>query len=74
MLKLVPSGRGGRPLGAVCLEEWSVRGLLVRVAQARPPLHALIDVGALVTGYDNEQVRAFCGRRAILSAPETAPE
>ena len=51
-----------------------MRGLLVRVAQARPPLHALIDVGALVTGYDNEQVRAFCGRRAILSAPETAPE
>lgn len=36
--------------------EWSVRNLLERVATWSPGLHALIDTGALVTGYTNLEV------------------
>ena len=35
---------------------WSVESLLHRVANANPPLHALIDTGALITGMTNLQV------------------
>lgn len=38
------------------LREWNVDDLLYRVATHEPPLRALIDVGALVTGMSNEQV------------------
>ena len=39
---------------------WDVRSLLKRVAtHDAPRFHALIDVGALVTGFSNEQVAAF---------------
>jgi hypothetical protein len=36
--------------------EWSVLSLLSMVARWKPGLHALIDVGALVTGMSNLQV------------------
>ena len=38
---------------------WSVKSVLDRVATANPPYHALIDTGALVTGYDNLGVAAY---------------
>ncbi len=38
------------------LSEWNVDNLLLSVATHDPPLRALIDVGALVTGMSNEQV------------------
>jgi hypothetical protein len=37
-------------------EEWSVLGLLEQVATWTPPVHALIDTGALVTGLSNVDV------------------
>lgn len=48
---------------------WSVDTLLRRIAlQADPPLHALIDTGALVTGLTNEQVA-----RHLLAVPDGLP-
>jgi len=42
------------------LEDWSVKGLLREIAQAQnPPFHALIDVGALITGMSNQDVASF---------------
>jgi hypothetical protein len=38
---------------------WSVTSVLDRVATANPPYHALIDTGALVTGFDNFGVAAY---------------
>jgi len=35
---------------------WDARSLLLRVAHAEPPYHALIDTGALVTGMENLEV------------------
>ena len=34
-------------------DDWSVGALLARVATSEPPLHALVDTGALVTGLSN---------------------
>ena len=39
-------------------DTWSVDGLLALLATASPPYHALIDTGALVTGYSNLEVAA----------------
>ena len=39
--------------------DWDVRSLLRSVATADPPVHALIDVGALVTGLSNLAVARF---------------
>ena len=39
--------------------EWSVLSLLLTVARWTPGLHALIDVGALVTGMSNLEVVTF---------------
>ena len=39
--------------------DWDVRTLLRSVATADPPVHALIDVGALVTGLSNLAVARF---------------
>ena len=33
--------------------DWSVESLLFAVANAEPRFHALIDTGALITGYSN---------------------
>ncbi len=38
---------------------WSVDTVLKGVANANPPYHALIDTGALITGYSNEEVARF---------------
>jgi hypothetical protein len=38
---------------------WSVRSVLDRVATADPPYHALIDTGALVTGFENLAVAQY---------------
>jgi hypothetical protein len=35
---------------------WTVQSLLHKVANHEPPLHALVDVGALITGLDNQEV------------------
>ena len=43
----------GKPIQ---LKEWDVHDLLLQVATHDPPLRALIDVGALVTGMSNEEV------------------
>ena len=40
-------------------DKWDVPALLLRIATAdEPRFHALIDTGALVTGYSNEEVAA----------------
>ncbi|KAG2527068.1 hypothetical protein JM18_003170 [Phytophthora kernoviae] len=39
--------------------EWTARSLLLDIAHAQPPMHALIDTGALITGFDNQEVAAF---------------
>ncbi len=40
-----------------CIEDlWSVESLLRRIAEAKPPMHALIDTGALITGLSNIEV------------------
>jgi hypothetical protein len=39
--------------------DWSVFGLLDRVAQAQPPFHALLDTGALITGMSNVAVAMY---------------
>jgi hypothetical protein len=38
---------------------WSVRSVLDLIATADPPYHALVDTGALVTGYDNLAVAQY---------------
>ncbi|DAZ97871.1 TPA: LOW QUALITY PROTEIN: hypothetical protein N0F65_003298 [Lagenidium giganteum] len=38
---------------------WTARSLLLDIARADPPYHALIDTGALITGFENEEVAAF---------------
>ncbi|KAL4123645.1 hypothetical protein PRIC2_009496 [Phytophthora ramorum] len=38
---------------------WTARSLLLDIAHAQPPVHALIDTGALITGFDNQEVAAF---------------
>ena len=38
---------------------WTARSLLRDVASAVPPVHALIDTGALITGLDNEEVARY---------------
>jgi len=38
---------------------WSVEEVLLGVANANPPYHALIDTGALITGFSNEEVARF---------------
>jgi len=37
-------------------KDWTVESVLKSLATADPPLHALIDVGAVITGLTNEQV------------------
>ncbi|KAG1698490.1 hypothetical protein DVH05_015030 [Phytophthora capsici] len=39
--------------------DWTARSLLLDIAHAQPPVHALIDTGALITGFDNQEVAAF---------------
>ncbi|TDH74318.1 hypothetical protein CCR75_003035 [Bremia lactucae] len=39
--------------------EWTARKLLLDIAHANPPVHALIDTGALITGFDNQEVASF---------------
>ena len=41
------------------MPQWSVEGLLTWVATAQPHFDALIDVGALVTGFSNEEVARY---------------
>jgi hypothetical protein len=40
-------------------DRWGVDGLLNTIATADPPFHALIDTGALVTGYTNYEVALY---------------
>ena len=46
---------------------WSVQGVLDRIAVADPPYHALIDTGALVTGFDNLGVATYLLQRGLRS-------
>lgn len=39
--------------------KWTAQSLLFDIAHADPPVHALIDTGALITGFDNQEVAAF---------------
>ena len=36
---------------------WTIEALLDNVANHSPEFHSLIDTGALITGYSNEEVR-----------------
>ncbi|TYZ50886.1 hypothetical protein PybrP1_007186 [[Pythium] brassicae (nom. inval.)] len=38
---------------------WTAQSLLLDIARANPPFHALIDTGALITGFANQEVAAF---------------
>ena len=40
-------------------ENWTVRQLLKEIAESVPPVHALIDTGALITGMSNKQVARY---------------
>eukprot|EP00949_MAST-11_sp_MAST-11-sp1_P002253 g2253.t1 len=41
-------------------EGWTVKGVLDQIAQSKdPPFRALIDTGALITGYSNEEVARY---------------
>ena len=52
------------------IRDWSVTSLLRSIARASdPPFHALIDVGALVTGMSNQEVAAFLLRVRRLPTP-----
>mmetsp|Transcript_2417 Transcript_2417/g.3236 ORF Transcript_2417/g.3236 Transcript_2417/m.3236 type:complete len:3692 (+) Transcript_2417:353-11428(+) len=44
---------------------WSVEKLLERIATAEPRFHSLIDTGALITGYSNEQVASELLKRGL---------
>ena len=39
--------------------DWSVTLLLTEIANAFPPVHALIDIGALITGLESQEVAHF---------------
>jgi hypothetical protein len=39
--------------------DWNVESLLNRIASASPPVHALIDTGALITGMTNIEVATY---------------
>jgi len=46
--------------------DWSVEGLLDMIAQSKSPrYHALIDTGALITGYSNQQVAEELLKRGL---------
>lgn len=38
---------------------WSAESLLLDIARADPPFHTLIDTGALITGFENQEVASF---------------
>jgi hypothetical protein len=40
-------------------EDWSVESVLRGIAAADPPYHALIDAGAIITGFRNEEVARY---------------
>ena len=46
-------------MSAQQFEEWSVKQLLSKIATASPPIHALIDIGALITGLESHEVAAY---------------
>ena len=43
----------------VVKRDWSVRFLLDKIANNDPPFHALIDTGALITGFTNQEVAQY---------------
>ena len=46
--------------------DWSVQTVLARIARAESPqYHALIDTGALITGYSNSEVAAFLLKKGL---------
>lgn len=38
---------------------WTAESLLLDIARADPPFHTLIDTGALITGFENQEVASF---------------
>ena len=54
----VPSVTQESPL-SIGLKEWNIKNFLDKVASGNPKYHALIDTGALITGYSNEQVARY---------------
>ena len=45
--------------------QWTIEGLLDTVANHTPEFHALIDTGALITGYSNEEVAEQLLKRGL---------
>lgn len=45
--------------------EWDALSILRRVARAEPPLHALIDAGALLDGISNEDAARYLLRHGL---------
>eukprot|EP01043_Picozoa_sp_COSAG02_P005120 COSAG02_NODE_137_length_34526_cov_94.448079_13_plen_4296_part_00 len=48
-----------RVVTARAFSDWNVEGILTSIATAEPPFHALIDIGALITGFENREVATF---------------
>jgi hypothetical protein len=65
----------GRILSTLCkhvsveytAEDWNVETLLENIARAEPPVHALIDTGALITGMNNLEVAHFLLEHGLRS-------
>jgi hypothetical protein len=47
--------------------DWSVESILIGIATADPPYHALIDAGAIITGFRNEEVARYLLRNGLAS-------
>jgi hypothetical protein len=52
-------------VSAMQFEDWSVEELLTKIATTDPPIHALIDIGALITGLESQEVAAFMLERGL---------
>jgi hypothetical protein len=48
-----------RVVSARTFDDWSVEDILTSIATAEPPIHAIIDIGALITGLENHEVATF---------------
>lgn len=66
---------GGVVSHEVLPADWDARSILRQTARASPPLHALVDSGALVSGFTNREAAAFLlaeGCPSSLATPQPA--
>ena len=48
-------------------DDWSVKQLLLQIATASPPIHALIDTGAVITGLESLEVAALMLKQGLVT-------